>query len=246
MESAEYAVMHEQEMVHWWFRGRRVLLERLSGGISRPGARGHPRLRLRHGGQHLTYAALGPVVGVEPTGARSGSLPRAPTAGRHRIDYCRAVGTALPFRKGSFDAVVASDVLEHIADHEGATREIAGCSNRRRVRVSVPAHPGSGAGTTRRSGTSGGTAGPSCSLASAGLAVRWLSYWNAALFPAIALRRVLAPGAGGKVAVSDAALPPAPVNRVLTGVLGAEARMLDWVRFPFGVSLVGVAIPAAH
>ena len=29
MRDTEYATMHEQEMVHWWFRGRRVLLRDL-------------------------------------------------------------------------------------------------------------------------------------------------------------------------------------------------------------------------
>jgi hypothetical protein len=29
-------------------------------------------------------------------------------------------------------------------------------------------------------------------------------------------------------------------------VLRAEARALGWLRFPFGVSLVGVATPSTH
>ena len=61
-----------------------------------------------------------------------------------------------------------------------------------------------------------------------------------------ARRRVLAPRLGDKTAVSDTVLPSRAVNAALTGVLLAEARALDWVRFPFGVSLVGVATPSTH
>jgi SAM-dependent methyltransferase len=246
MQEAEYEVMHDQELVHWWFSGRRVLLERL---LQRhlPAVRSPAILDFGcgTGGNALAYAAFGPVVGIEPDrNALRFAKSRSAAARAYRITYCRAVGTALPLRSGTFDVVVASDVLEHIADHEAAAREIARVLKPGGVLVfSVPAHPwlwsshDEALWHQRRYRR----ADLLRLLASAGLEVHWLSYWNAVLFPAIALRRVLAPAPRGPVRLSDATLPPAFINRALTRMLRLEARLLDWIRFPFGVSLVGVA-----
>lgn len=247
MQEAEYGVMHEQELVHWWSRGRRAMLERL---LVRYLPAGKPPVILDFGcgtgGNTITYARLGSVVGVEPdrNAVRLASArPVAP--GCHSVAYCRADGTALPLRSRMFDAVVASDVLEHIADHEAAAREIARVLKPRGVLVfSVPAHPWLWSRHDDALWHRRRYRRPELLrlLASAGLEVRWLSYWNAVLFPAIALRRVLVSKARGGPPTSDSAtLPPAIVNRALTRVLQAEAKLLDWVRFPFGLSLVGVA-----
>lgn len=251
MQDTEYKVMHEQELVHWWFRGRRALLERL---LRRHLPSGPPASILDFGcgtgGNALTYAAFGPVVGIEPDRNALRFASSRPAAARpYPITYARAVGTALPLRSASFDVVVASDVLEHIADDGAAAREIARVLKPRGVFVfSVPAHPWLWSAHDEALWHQRRYRRPELLrlLASAGLEIRWLTYWNAALFPAIALRRLLGPKPREGQAVSDAALPPGPVNQALTAVLGIEARALDWLRFPFGVSLVGVAIPAAH
>jgi len=251
MQEAEYGVMHEQELVHWWFRGRRALLERLLVRHLPPGPERPTILDFGcgTGGNTIGYAAFGAVTGIEPDrNALRFAASHPARRDRHSIAYCRAVGTALPLRGASFDAVIASDVLEHIADDGAATREVARVLRPGGVFVfSVPAHPWLWSGHDealwhqrryRR-------AELLRLMISAGLEVRWLSYWNAILFPAIALRRVLRPASRrGAAARSDAALPPALVNMVLTGLLHAEAKLLDWIRFPFGVSLVGVAVRA--
>lgn len=249
MQQAEYEVMHEQELVHWWFRGRRALLERL---IRRHLPAGPAPAILDFGcgtgGNALTYAAFGPVVGIEPDrNALRFATARPPAARPHGITYARAVGTALPLRGGSFDLVVASEVLEHVADDGAAAREIARVLKPGGVFVfSVPAHPWLWSAHDEALWHQRRYRRPELVrlLVSAGLEVRWLSYWNAALFPAIALRRLLGPRPRGGAVVSDAALPPGPVNRALVAVLGLEARALERVRFPFGVSLVGVATSA--
>lgn len=251
MEPAEYGVMHEQEMLHWWFRGRRALLERL---LQRHRPVGPTPIRVLDfgcgtGGNSVGYAATGDVVGVEPDReALRFAASRSETT-RYRLDYCRAGGTALPLRSASFDVVIASDVLEHIADDRGAAVEIARVLRPAGVFIfSVPAHPWLWSAHDvalwhqrryRRPELVG-------LLEGAGLEIRWLSYWNTTLFPAVAARRVLSPRLGDKTAASDTVLPSRAVNATLTGILWAEARALDWVRFPFGVSLVGVAAAAGH
>jgi len=247
MEPAEYAVMHEQEMVHWWFRGRRALLERL---LARHLPRGEEPPRLLDfgcgtGGNAVGYAAVGPVVGVEPDREALRFAAGRTSATRYRLDYCRAAGTALPLRSASFDGVIASDVLEHIADDVAAAREIARVLRPGGVFIfSVPAHPWLWSAHDvalwhQRRYRRGELVRL---LVGAGFRIRWLSYWNSVLFPVVAARRVIASRAEDKAAVSDTVLPGPWVNRALTGVLRAEARALDWIRFPFGVSLVGVGV----
>lgn len=251
MEPAEYGVMHQQEMVHWWFRGRRALLERL---LIRHGPVGREPFRVLDfgcgtGGNSVGYAALGEVVGVEPDREALRFAASRRTATRHRLDYCRGGGTALPFRGASFDAVIASDVLEHIADDQAAAKEVARVLRPGGVFIfSVPAHPWLWSAHDvalwhqrryRRSELVR-------LLEAAGFEIRWLSYWNSVLFPAVVARRVLASRLGDRTAVSDTVLPSRPVNTALTRILLAEAWALGWLRFPFGVSLVGAATPSTH
>ena len=70
--------------------------------------------------------------------------------------------------------------------------------------------------------------------------VERMSYFNAALFPAVAVARALSrrlnrPGA------EEIALPPAPVNAALTRLFRAERHLLARADLPFGVSLLCVA-----
>ncbi len=250
MRDTEYAVMHNQEMVHWWFRGRRVLLMSLLGRHLRP-AGGRPvrllDLGCGTGGNSIAYADFASVVGVEPDASalRFAQARRGDAGERVRGPfYCRAVGTSLPLARHCFDAVVASDVLEHIADDRLAVAEIARVLVPGGVFVfSVPAHPwlwsthDEALWHQRRYRR----AELERLLREGGFRIRWLSYWNAVLFPVVAAYRVLARWKRAGDPASDATLPAHLVNESLFGVLRAEAAALRFVRFPFGISLVGVA-----
>lgn len=147
MRDTEYATMHDQEMVHWWFRGRRVLLREL---IARHlGSRaGSPRrlldLGCGTGGNSAAYTEFGSVVGVEPDASalRFAQARVADESEGRNLVYCRALGTSLPLAGESFDLVVASDVLEHIADDRSAVAEVVRVLRPGGIFVfSVPAHP---------------------------------------------------------------------------------------------------------
>ncbi len=61
---------------------------------------------------------------------------------RVRGEVVRADLTALPFSDGTFDAVVAGEVLEHIDDEQGALAEVGRVLRPAGVMAaSVPAHP---------------------------------------------------------------------------------------------------------
>ncbi|MFV0525123.1 MAG: class I SAM-dependent methyltransferase [Acidimicrobiales bacterium] len=69
------------------------------------------------------------VVGVDPVADQVTVARARDRAGdgpdHRRVDYARAVADGLPFADGSFDAVVASLVFEHIDDVDGAVAEVA-------------------------------------------------------------------------------------------------------------------------
>ena len=84
-------------------------------------------------------------------------------------------------------------------------------------------------------------------LLAAGFQVLRLTYTNATLFPIVAAVRLAQRATG--VAASDAdeaaareiAIPPAPVNAFLSGLLTAEAALVRGVNMPFGSSLAALA-----
>jgi SAM-dependent methyltransferase len=245
----EYSTMHAQELAHWWFRGRRRLLSDLLERYA-PRTSGSPRILdfgCGTGGNSMAYARVGRVVGLEPDrrAARFAAERARGLAPPDRLDVCRALGTRLPLRSASFDVVLASDVLEHIEDDASALQEIARVLRPDGVLVfTVPAHPWLESAHDRalshcrryRSGALRAL------LQANGFQVGWLSYWNTALFPAVAALRLLRRSRPGTPR-SDARVLPDPLNELLFRVLAVEARVLRHIRLPFGVSLVGVASP---
>lgn len=233
--------MHALELRHWWFRGRRRVLIDLLRTASAPGG---GLLRILDygcgtGGNTSAYASLGPVVGIEPD-APAVRLAQA----RGGAQYCRSSGTQLPFRPGVFDAVVASDVLEHIEDDFAAVSEIA-----RVLRpggaaiVSVPAHQWlfSEHDTALHHFRRYSKTALRDLLERTGLRIRRLSYWNATLFPAICLHRLLVKPRRGHEPRSDTSSSPWLINEVLVALLAVEAAILRHAPLPWGVSLVAVA-----
>jgi SAM-dependent methyltransferase len=237
----EYEAMHSLELRHWWFRGRRRVLVDLLWEAAGPRA---GSLRILDygcgtGGNTQAYAALGTVIGMEPDAT---AVRLAGDRGGAR--YCRASGIQLPFRQGAFDTVVASDVLEHIADDVAAISEIARVMRPGGTAViSVPAHQWlfSAHDAALHHFRRYSKVGLRDLLERGGLKVRRLSYWNAALFPAICLHRLLVRPRRGHELRSDTRSSPWLINEALAALLAVEAAVLRRAPLPWGLSLVGVA-----
>jgi SAM-dependent methyltransferase len=232
--------MHALELEHWWFRGRRgILLDLLRQATV---SQAKPRVLdfgCGTGGNTSFYASLGDVFGIEPDAV---AIRLAHARGGAR--YCRSNGTQLPFRRGAFDAVVASDVLEHIEDDRTAALEIARVLRPGGVAlINVPAHQwlfsqhDAALHHVRRYSK----AELSALLELGGLRIQRLSYWNTVLFPAIGLSRLLRRRRDVHEARAEERLPPRILNEGLALMLAGEAAILRHTSLPWGLSLIAVA-----
>lgn len=136
MEDRAYQEQFEVEDHHWWFQGRRAVIWSL---LRRAGINGDLRLLdagCGTGRNLIEFGALGSAQGVEPS-------PEA-------IEFCRRRGIhnviegsieRLPFADASFDLVLATDVLEHVADDGAALAELHRVTDPRgRLLATVPAY----------------------------------------------------------------------------------------------------------
>jgi SAM-dependent methyltransferase len=122
MDVAAFAAEADAEETHWWFVGRRLLF---AGVIERLGLPSKSRI-LDVGTSTGTNLRLLKDLGyVDVVG-----LDASPEA----IRYCEEKGLgsvkmgnicAMPFDEGTFDLVLATDVIEHVDDDAGAVCEIA-------------------------------------------------------------------------------------------------------------------------
>ncbi|HEX8120684.1 MAG TPA: class I SAM-dependent methyltransferase [Solirubrobacteraceae bacterium] len=234
MRPEAYAEMRALEERHWWFRGRRALLHAL---LRRMGAAERARVLDAGCGTGRNLLEFG-GVGVDPA-------PEAVAACRARgLDVVQAGLDALPFDTGSFDLLLATDVLEHVDDDAGALRELRRVAAPGAVLlVTVPAHPSLWSGHDealhhrrryRRAELLG-------RMRAAGWEPVVVTWWNCLLLPVVALARRRPGGA------ADHNRTPGWADRVLVLPLAVEAWLVGrGVRLPAGVSLAVAAQPKAQ
>jgi ubiquinone/menaquinone biosynthesis C-methylase UbiE len=245
MNAAEYALMDRLEADHWYFVGKRELLQRTmrralppcpnrrvldvgcgTGKILEMLQRSTRALGTDHSAEALTFCRVKGLTG----------LVRADAAG------------ALPFRDGQLDTVFACDVIEHLVDERPVLREICRLLKREgTLIVTVPAmqflwsQHDVALGHYRRYHRDQLAA----VLAEAGFHVDRVSYFNTLLFPVACAVRLLRRRANGRDNHSDFIIGlPAAVNALFLGCLRVEAWFLDRWNFPFGLSLIAVASPS--
>jgi SAM-dependent methyltransferase len=110
---------HRAEDRHWWYRGRREVIERVIDGLELPP--GAPMLDAGCGsGRNMVeLARRGPVTGIELSDT-SIDLAREREAG----EVIAGSVLEMPFESGRFQLAVCLDVIEHLEDDLGALREL--------------------------------------------------------------------------------------------------------------------------
>ena len=237
MEPIEYERLFALEERHWRARGiRQLVLRALAPTLDE--AESEP-LRVLEAGCGCGYLALALGERMKVTGI---------DASAHALAYCRRRGLerllradvqALPFGDGHFDAVVSVDVLYHraVADDAAALAELGRvCRPGGRVVLVLAAYEwmrsthDAVVHTARRY-----TRRTVAALAeTAGLVPERVGYFNTAVLPLAAARRLWRRGAEP---ASDLRLTFKPVNELAAAWLGLEARLATRVRLPFGLSV---------
>ena len=244
MERHTYAIMYEVEGSHWWFAGRRRILESFVKAIVAKLNTGEPPpprildVGCGTGANLEMLAGFGAAEGVDVSDAA--------------LAFCRARGLTkvrlgaaerLPYEDNSFDLVTALDVVEHLDD------DAAGLSEMRRVLrpggralLFVPAFMWlwgvqDDVSHHRRRYTL-----PQLKerVRAAGFEIERATYANVTFFAPILAGRLLMRATGARPASENNINVPA-LNGVLGHIFGAERFWLRHLNFPFGVSAVCVA-----
>lgn len=241
MDAELYPLMAEVEDSHWWFCSRRAIVASV---ISRLGL--SPGARILEpgcgtGGNFAMLARFGEVYAMD-------SDPEAcKFAGARKTAIVEPgkLPDRVPFENASFDLVVMTDVLEHLAgDQEALTALRARLKPGGWLLATVPAFPflwsvHDVAHHHQRRYVAGDLR---ALFERAGFTVDQLNYYNFLLFPVIAAARLL-----GRLRKSspqrehDLRAHSGLVNSLLRTVFSSERYTIGHFAVPFGVSLLVVA-----
>jgi SAM-dependent methyltransferase len=232
---------HEAEDRHWWYRGRRTVLDGVITQLGLPKPARILDAGCGSGRNMVELGRLGTVTGVELS-ATSVALARGRDAG----EVIAGSVLEMPFADDSFDLAVSLDVIEHLEDDLAALREL-----RRTVApggvllVTVPAYQWLWSGHdeinhhhrryTRRS--------LQRVAEQAGWTQLRTTYFNSLLLPAAIALRVLDRVNRARTTESslDLWVPPEPLNWLLERPLALEAALIArGARIPAGLSLLAV------
>ncbi len=138
MDSAAFAHMAATESTHWWFVGRRAVIDALLDGMELPTSGDILEAGCGTGGNLATLSRRGRIAAFEP---HIDALAFART--RHPDADIRegSLPGAMPYEAASFDLVAALDVLEHVdSDVDSAQALVEMVRPGGWLLVTVPAH----------------------------------------------------------------------------------------------------------
>lgn len=238
MNPTEYGRMYELEDHYWWFVGRRNLALRLLRKFLPSGSPKILDLGCGTGVVSRELASRGEVVSLDMS-----EIALRFCAERGIGRRVLGNGEKLPLKSDTFDAIVALDIFEHIADDGAAFAEARRVLKPGGILIlSVPAfrslwgphdvalmhHRRYRLGEVRRK------------LLTAGLVPRRLSHSVFFLFPAVVTLRFFEKRKKGPAKAQLVPVTPA-ANRALIGLQHLEAGLIERLRLPWGSSIVAVA-----
>jgi SAM-dependent methyltransferase len=231
---------HRAEDRHWWYQGRRRVLERAIARLGLP-----PRARILDAGcgsgrNMVELAHHGVVTGVELS-STSVQLARERGAG----EVLEGSVMDMPFDDASFDLCLSLDVIEHLEDDLGALCEL------RRVTtpggallVTVPAYQWlwSGHDEVNHHHRRYNRRTLLAAAEGAGWRLESSAHFNSLLLPVAILLRAMERFRPSTTKSSlDLWVPPAPLNWALRQPLNLEAAVIGrGGSIPAGLSLLAV------
>jgi len=239
MDRVIYQRMREMEDRHWWFAGRRNIVQHVLSSLDLSKAPAILEAGCGTGGNLPLLARFGDVIGIE---ADDEAIALA--RGRRVCKVLKGyLPDGMPFTGERFDLIALIDVLEHIEDDIGSLTALGSLLTPGGYLVmTVPAfqflwsrHDEEHHHKRRYTASS-----LQHVVEQAGLQIKHLTYYNTWLFPIVAAarlaERLLPAGDVGH----DLHLPNARINTVLEAVFSSERHLVNRVRMPFGISLLAV------
>ena len=241
MQQHTYSIMYEVEGKHWWFFGRRKIIEGFVERACREIGKRKPRILDVGCGTGANLQMLAQHGAAEGVDVSSEALEFCRVRGLSKVK--QGAAESLPYEDASFDLVTGLDVVEHLDDDVAGLREMRRVLRPRgRALLFVPAFMflwgvQDDISHHRRRYT---VAELKEKIRAAGLTIERATYANITFFWPILIGRSL---------MRLTRLRPASENNINIGilngllgrVLGAEGWWLRRMNFPFGVSIVCVA-----
>ncbi|BAZ15505.1 hypothetical protein NIES4071_73770 [Calothrix sp. NIES-4071] len=231
----QYAAVEDK---HWWFIGRRRILDKLILRLNLPENAKILEAGCGTGGNLLFLARHGQVEAMEleetarifanqrqVTTVKAGSLP-----------------DKIPFENEKYDLIVAFDVIEHLDDDVAALQALRNhlkCDGW--LVLTVPAYQflWSHHDDINHHRRRYRLKGLQQVVRKADFTVHYSSYFNTFLFPVVAgvrtLQKLLRIDNKSQIS-SDLNLPSVPINKFLTILFATERHLINKFRLPFGVS----------
>jgi SAM-dependent methyltransferase len=242
MEAELYDELWEIEQRHWWFQARRHIVWSLVRRFV--DTADNRRLQICDlgcgtGGNLAALVDQHDVTGIEFS-------PQALAYARQRLgDRVRqgSLPGGIDLPNASFDVVLLTDVLEHIEDDAASAHTALRLLRPGGIAVAtVPAYQWlySPHDTRHHHFRRYGRRQFRDLWAQPDADMLLLSFYNSLLFPPAAVVRLASKLFPNQATVHELAIPPRPINSVLTRVMQSEAPLIGRVPLPCGLSLVAV------
>jgi SAM-dependent methyltransferase len=242
MDKKFYLQYAKFEDIHWWFVGRRQIINHTIDKLNLPenseilevgcGTGGNLNMLARHGrvlAMELDEIACNFANKRQVTPVKLGSLP-----------------DEIPF-SGEYDLIAILDVMEHLDDDLAALKALhSKLKPGGWLLVTVPAYQflWSQHDEINQHKRRYLLQGLQKVVKNGGYTIRHSSYFNVFLFPAVAfvrcLKNLLGIDKNSEIS-SDLTLPPKPINQFLTFLFASERHLINRFSLPFGVSILLVA-----
>ncbi|MCL6477966.1 MAG: class I SAM-dependent methyltransferase [Peptococcaceae bacterium] len=239
MEDKIYRLMAEIESDHWWFSGRRNIIDTAIRSFVKlnQGAK-ILDVGCGTGGNLSLLSQFGCVSGLEMD---AGAVEMAKERGLGQI-YKGEIPGPLPFEENSFDLIVMLDVLEHIEDDGEAIRYLVEyLKPNGYLLITVPAHSFLWSNHDRAHHHLRRYTRPQLveKLRESRLDIIYSSYFNVWLFPMILLIRTIKNKLIKSKDNCDLSMPKYCINKILAAIFSSEKYFIKKnYRFPVGVSII--------
>jgi SAM-dependent methyltransferase len=239
MEIEAYHLMASHEAIHWWFVGRRSVIDHLLDRLPLPADARILEAGCGTGGNLYLLQERGRVSAFEPNSTGIG-IARERHPGVEILDG--ELPNRLPYPDGAFDLVVVLDVLEHVEEDQAALESLVRLTKPGGyLLLTVPTHPFLWGNHDRRlhhvRRYSVARILEMCRATETELV--HTTAFNTLLSP-VALAARLAEKYLSLDLGNQERLPPGPLNHLLSAVFALEGSLVKRVRMPCGLSQAAV------